>query len=251
MTKGTGFDTSSLVSFGTDPVRNGYSPAEVSRLIRRIHDEIRALRSTQTSAVARFQLSTGGSWHNPMTIEAGERIVTDRIVNLNAITPGFFSTLGTSIVAGRDFEQRDSLPREVRPACGDRQRGLCKTMFLERSPLGARIFQGFGSDAKPDIEIIGIVADISYRGIRDESEQAYFPISKEDFDNFYVRVQGRPKHPLSQFVRFFATSMWLVLRDALIMITSGIVIALSCVWAVGHLLESQLSEVKSTDPLPV
>jgi len=32
--KGPGFDISSLVSFGIDPVRNGYSPAEAARLIR-------------------------------------------------------------------------------------------------------------------------------------------------------------------------------------------------------------------------
>ena len=42
LAKGPGFDTSSLVSFGVDPRRSGYSPADASRLTRRIHDEIRA-----------------------------------------------------------------------------------------------------------------------------------------------------------------------------------------------------------------
>src|SRR5262249_21232901 len=50
MTKGPGFDTSSLISFGIDPVRNGYAPSEAAGLIRRIHDEIRASRTTQASA---------------------------------------------------------------------------------------------------------------------------------------------------------------------------------------------------------
>jgi hypothetical protein len=59
MAKGPGFDTSRLISFGIDPIQNGYSASEATRLIRRIHDEIRALPSTQASAVARVQLLTG------------------------------------------------------------------------------------------------------------------------------------------------------------------------------------------------
>ena len=42
MAKGPGFATSSLISFGIDPLRNGYSQSEANRLIRRIHDEIRS-----------------------------------------------------------------------------------------------------------------------------------------------------------------------------------------------------------------
>jgi len=43
-------------------------------------------------------------------------------------------------------------------------------------------------------------------------------------------------------------ALWLVLRDALVMITAGTVIALPCVWALGRLVESQLFDVKPTDP---
>ena len=60
-----------------------------------------------------------------------------------------------------------------------------------RGPLGARIGQGSGPDVTPDVEIVGIVANISYRGVREEREQAYFPIlSTEGGSNFYVRVHG-------------------------------------------------------------
>ena len=33
-----------------------------------------------------------------------------------------------------------------------------------RSPLGVQICEGSGPDAKPNIEIIGVVSDFSYRG---------------------------------------------------------------------------------------
>src|SRR5213078_4898810 len=48
----------------------------------------------------------------------------------------------------------------------------------------------------------------------------------------------------------FAT-VWLVLRDALMMITAGIAIALPCIWALGRLVESQLYDVKPTDPATI
>jgi ABC-type antimicrobial peptide transport system permease subunit len=45
-----------------------------------------------------------------------------------------------------------------------------------------------------------------------------------------------------------SSALCLVLRDALVMITAGIAIALPCVWALGRLVESQLYDVKPTDP---
>jgi predicted permease len=329
MAKGPGFDTSSLISFGIHPLRNGYSPSEATRLVRRIHDEIRASRSTQASAVARIQLLTSGSWNNPMTIQTSQRIITDREVHLNAVSPGFFATLRTRIVAGRDFDERDSLPVSE----GGQRVAIVNEAFVKRylgghSSLGARIGQGSGPDVKPDVEIIGVVANISYRGVREEWEQAYFPIgSREGFyegANFYVRVQGTseagfqsirttlrnadPTLPINYLrtldeqvsrslntermlaalsgsfgtlalllslvglygvMSFVVTqrtreigirlalgatrlsTVWLVLRDALVMITVGIAIALPCVWTLGRLVESQLYDIKPTDPATI
>src|SRR5436309_7637751 len=47
------------------------------------------------------------------------------------------------------------------------------------------------------------------------------------------------------------SAIWLVLRDALLMIAGGAAIALPCVWALGRLVESQLYGVKPTDPVTI
>lgn len=328
LAKGPGFATSSLVSFGIDPIRNGYSPSEANRLVRSIHDKLLASRSTQTSGIARIQLLTGGTWNNLMTIQASQRFTTDRLVHLNAVSPEFFATLGARIVAGRDFDERDS-----RPASDSRRRvavineAFVKRYFSGQSPLGVRIGVGSGTDVKPEAEIVGVVSNISYRGLREEWEQAYFPVGSEGFfegANFYVRAQGSseaafqsirtilrnadPTLALTYFrtldeqinralstERMLATlsgsfgtlalllslvglygvmsfvvtqrtreigirlalgathsaTVWLVLRDALVMITAGIAIALPCIWALSRLIESQLYDVKPTDPATI
>src|SRR5437762_2795521 len=112
LVKGPGFDTSSLISFGIKPALNGYSGAEESRLIRRITEGLRDSSSIQASAVAHDQLLLGGAWSNSLTIQAGERYITDREVQMNAVSPGFFATLGARIVAGRDFNEHDALRSE-------------------------------------------------------------------------------------------------------------------------------------------
>jgi predicted permease len=195
LAKGPGFDTASLVSFGLDPRRNGYAPSEAIRLIHRIHDDLRASASTETSAVARYPLLTGGSWNNPMTIQTDRRVITDRDVKLNAVTPGFFATLGIRIVAGRDFDEHDSTAAgEADPRVAIVNEAFVKRYLGGRDPLGTRICQGAGPDAQPTSEIVGVVADFSYRGLREESEQAYFPMQESDAGgHFYVRVRGTPE----------------------------------------------------------
>jgi predicted permease len=194
LAKGPGFDTSSLVSFGLDPRRSGYAPADAGRLIRRVHEAIRASPTTQASTVARFPLLTGGSWNDPMTIQTDRLQITEGDVNLNAVSPGFFATLGIRLVAGRDFDKRDSQPVSE----GGGRTAIVNEAFVKRylggrSPFGVLIGQGSGPDAKPNIEIVGVVADFSYRGLREESEQAYFPSAGDDGGNFYVKVRGTPE----------------------------------------------------------
>ncbi|HWE50584.1 MAG TPA: ABC transporter permease [Bryobacteraceae bacterium] len=327
MAKGPGFATSDLVSFGVDPLRNGYSRAEASRLIRRIHEDIRASSSSHASAVARFPLLTGGSWGDPMTIQANERITTDREVNLNAVSPEFFQTLAIRIVAGRGFDERDSRPvGETGYRTALVNQAFVQRYLAGRNPLGLRIAEGSGPDVQPNIEIVGVVADISYRGLREESEQAYFSFFEgaDTGGNFYVRVQGTteaasqsireivhradPALPITYLrtvdeqvnrslnterllallsasfgtlalllslvglygVMSFvvtqrtreigirlalgatrATALWLVLRDALVMIAAAVAIALPSVAALGRLVESQLFGVKPTDPIVI
>lgn len=331
LVKGPGFETSSLISFGINPVQNGYAPEGAARLVRRTYDEIRASPMTRSVAVARVQLLTGGSWNNPMTIQAGERIITDREVHLNAVSPDFFRTLGARIVAGRHFDERDMRSKgEGGQPVAIVNEAFAKRYLSGRNPLGCHVAIGAGPLARPEIEVVGVVADISYRGVRGESEQAYVPImspeggSFYEGGNFYVRIQGSsdtafrsirailrsvdPTLPITYFrtvdeqvsrslntermlaalssgfgtlalllslvglygvMSFVVTqrtreigvrlalgatragTAWLVLRDALWMIAAGVTIALPCVWGLGRLVESQLYDVKPTDPVTI
>jgi len=322
--KGPGFVTSSLVSFGIDAMRGGYSNAEGESVMGRIDEAIQHSPMIQASTIARFPLLTGGSWNNPMTIFADQTISTDRDVNLNAVTPGFFETMGIQLLAGRNFDDHD-ISRPGQPGWRSVivSESFVKRYLARRNPIGVRICQGTGPNAKPTMEIVGVMSDFCYRGHRDDTEQAYFPFyeGEHPFGTFYVRVRGNPEPeleslraivrgaaptlPMTDFrtldeqvrrslnaermlatlsggfstialllslvglygvMSFVATqrtheigirlalgarrwsTIWLVLRDGLVMIFSGICIGLAIALALGRLVESQLYQVKSWDP---
>ena len=141
--------------------------------------------------MVRVQLLTGGSWNNFITVQSHQRITTDRLVHMNAVSPEFFATLGARMIAGRDFDERDSRgTSEDGPRVAIVNEAFAKRYFEGRSPLGARLSQRTGPDATPDIEVVGVVANINYRGVREEWEQAYFPLISPERGHFYIRVQG-------------------------------------------------------------
>ena len=204
LAKGPGFDTSSLLSFAIAPLHNGYSRADASRLVRRLDQQVRALPVARSSAAARFAILTGGHWSNKVTIQTDRRMVSDGSINFNAVSPGFFATLGVRVLAGRDFDQRDSRPAgEIGPRCAIVNQAFVKRYLAGRDPLGVLIARGGGSDVKPNSPIVGVVADMSYRGLRDDSEQVFFPLFEHDDTGatFYIKVRGAPEQAIPSIRR--------------------------------------------------
>jgi predicted permease len=195
--QGPGFSTSGMVSFELNPMRAGYAPAEARKAVRLALAEVRSLPEVESVSITGtgLNLLSGGSWNNPMTIEADRTFVTDRLVHMGAISPGFFRTLGTPVVAGRDFDERDVGP--FNEGGGTRaaiiNEAFARRYFGTASPIGRRIGFGDRPDVKTDIEIVGVVRDFSYRNLREQSEQAFFPYDRDGPAGlFYVRVRGTP-----------------------------------------------------------
>jgi len=204
LAKGPGFDTSSLLSFAIAPLQNGYSGADASRLIRRLDEQVRALPVARSSAAARIAFLNGWAWSNYVTIQTDRRIVSNRTVYFNAVSPGYFATLGVRLLAGRDFDRSDVRPvGEIGPRCAIVNEAFVKRYLAGRDPLGVLIARGGSSDVKPDSRIVGVVADISYRGVRDDSEQVFFPLFEHDDTGatFYIKVRGAPEQAIPSIRR--------------------------------------------------
>src|SRR5438445_793927 len=218
LAKGPGFETSGILSFAIAPVKSGYSRADAARLVRRLDEEIRALPTTHNAAAARVAFLTGESWNNSITIQTDRRIVTD-LVNLNAVSPVFFSTLGIRIVRQAD----PRLPILWFRTLDDQ---VNRSLTTER--LLAALSGSFGALALL-LSLIGLYGVMSFVVTRRTREIGI---------RLALGATG-------------ASAIGLVLRDAVTMVAAGMAIALPCVAALGKLLQSQLFGVTATDPATV
>ncbi|HYE88175.1 MAG TPA: FtsX-like permease family protein, partial [Vicinamibacterales bacterium] len=90
---------------------------------------------------------------------------------IHRVSPGYFETLGTPLIAGRDFDQRD-----VRGAA--RVAIVTKSFsdaYLKGAGVGARFHEPDDSGgAGTDYEVVGVTADQKYMDIRDTRPRIFF-----------------------------------------------------------------------------
>jgi putative ABC transport system permease protein len=116
--------------------------------------------------------------------------------NFNSISPGFFKTMGTPMLAGRDFNEHDS-PKSGKVAIVNQS--FVNMYFGGRNPLG-RTFQieaGPGEPA-PAFEIVGIVKDTKYSDLREAfGPIGFFPAAQEDQPNAFLQVVVHASAPMA------------------------------------------------------
>ena len=91
--------------------------------------------------------------------------------HFNAVSPRYFKTLGMTMKAGREFDDRDHFQSPKAVVVNET---FAKRYFPGRSPLGYKIAYGRGPQVKPNMEIVGVVTDSRYDSMRDEPTRQVF-----------------------------------------------------------------------------
>ncbi len=187
----TGFrGLDNLVTFQTDPALNGYTQARLEAFDMRALDEIRAIPGVQSASFAVVPVLGGNEWDSTMSVEGHQaKDGEDQQAFMNAVSPGYWNTMGVPLLAGRDFDRRDA-GKKMNVAIVNRR--FATHFFGNASPIGRHIGFGGGPKAKLDIEIVGVAEDTLYEGPRDGvHRQAFVPFLQADFPGsavFYVRT---------------------------------------------------------------
>src|SRR5579864_2837132 len=184
---GPGFPVERLIGFQIDPSLSGYKGAGAKAFFERLRENVAAVPGVQSVGLASMRILEGNEWDNSQTVEGyvpGR--AEDRAYGyMNIVDAGYFATLGIPMAAGRNFTINDTenvlhFPEQgedgMVPAKLIINETYVKKFFQGRNPLGRHI--GFGNDpgTKTDMEVIGVVKDIKYTGIRDEIQpQAFMP----------------------------------------------------------------------------
>jgi hypothetical protein len=122
----------------------------------------------------------------------------DRTVHKNLVTPDWFRTFGTRLLAGRDFDSGDR-EGEGRVAIVNQ---IFARRFLEgREPIGLVVRESSGSE----LRIVGLVEDAVYRSVREPAPPTiYVPLTQETSEapvfNLIVRPEAGSPALLSRSV---------------------------------------------------
>jgi putative ABC transport system permease protein len=92
----------------------------------------------------------------PVTAENAPRSYTHRI------SPEFFTTLGIRIVAGRTFTEQELTPASSVAVVSER---VAKRFWPGQDPIGRRFKFGSLTSSNPWLTIVGVVAEVKYRGL--------------------------------------------------------------------------------------
>ena len=173
-TTDAGFDEMhNLVTFQLSPALSGYDEVRTISFYRELLDNIRALPGVKAAGYTVVPVLHGDEWDSTMSVE-GHRDVDgeDMQAFMNSPSPGYFQTMGTTLLEGRDFRESDQkewgFGHDDKVVVGGKvaivNRKFAEHFFKGGSAIGRKVGWGSGPDTKLDIEIIGVVEDSLYEG---------------------------------------------------------------------------------------
>lgn len=185
-----GYDRDNVLMFSVDAKLAGY-PAERSGVVYR--DILQRLEALQDVRSASASVVRPVDDYFGLVDQVGEvdgRSLAERDfirVAWNSITPGYFATVSTPILLGRDFDLRDN---EAAPKVAIVNESLASRALPGQNPIGHRL---------GDSTIIGVVKDSLYNGARDQPKPVlYHPLFQHGvgqeyrwgFVSFELRYRG-------------------------------------------------------------
>jgi predicted permease len=183
-------DIGHLITFQVDPSLSGYSMQQLKSFYRQALTNIRAVPGVTSAGYAAVSVLSGGEWDSTMSVEGHKaKDGEDMQSFMNAISPGYWKTMGTPLLEGRDFDERDAGSKLTVAVVNQK---FATHFFGDKSPLGRHVGFGDGPKSKQEIQIIGVAQDSLYEGPREGvHRQVFLAEFQSDFpgsSTFYVRT---------------------------------------------------------------
>jgi len=190
-----GFRRDGVLIVGVNLRNAGYG----SDRYRAVHSDLlgrfRALPGVQAAAASVITPISGSSWNDFIRVDGfTPKSTDDALAYFNQVTDGFFTAMGTRLLAGRDFDARDRLGA---PPVVIVNEALARKFFNGASPLGKYYRLVEHDSLSAPIQIVGVVKDAKYKELREEAlPTAYLPLSQDSaqspYANYVLRTAGAP-----------------------------------------------------------
>jgi putative ABC transport system permease protein len=163
-----GFRRDSVLLLTLNPQGSGYNRVQLTRLYRDLLVRLQAIPGVRSVSLSGTTPIEGGAASRFGTAEGfQERPEDRRYLMLNWVSPRYFETFGTPLVAGRDFAFED----ETRSRVAIVNQAMARHYFGDSSPIGKHV--RFDGDEKP-YEIVGVAADAKYADLHDAAPRTVY-----------------------------------------------------------------------------
>ncbi len=198
-----GFERQNALTFGLELPRD-YKERQVLDLSQQILARIKTLPDVRAASFSFPGPFRGGQYTREFSVEGyvpgpGENKALDCL----RVMPGFFEALGITLRQGRTFTPQDNADA---PKVAIVNESMARYFFPQQSPLGKRIGNA-GEDPRSasSFEIIGVVKDARYRGLREAAPRiVYVPtlqFPSPRVSAFIVRTSGDPARMITALRR--------------------------------------------------
>ncbi|HZU28278.1 MAG TPA: ABC transporter permease [Bryobacteraceae bacterium] len=187
----TGLAARQLLQFSIDPSLEKYTPQRERSLLLEAQRQLAALPGVESASAASYTLLDNG-WTNTVHVDdyhphPGE----DMNPGYEQVLPGFFSTVGAPLIAGREFS-----PSDVgKPNVVIVNETFVKRYLAHTNPLGHHLGWGGGNSEMP-YEIVGVVKDLKAGDIKEAPRPWTFTALLQDEHpaeaTFYLRTARNP-----------------------------------------------------------
>jgi predicted permease len=187
-----GFERDGVLVVRTELQNRALSEDERLHTFQRLREAALAIPGVASAAVSAVTPVSGSTWQFSIEPPDGTSMPErERSVYVNIISPDFFRTFGTRLLAGRDFSDGDQAES---PQVVIVNETFARKFFGGRNPIGSRIKQtGFLGQPAKEREIVGYVEDAVYRNLRqDVPPTMYIPLTQQkNVNSAYMSISLR------------------------------------------------------------
>jgi predicted permease len=184
-----GFDPHNVLVAGVDLFPNGYDEVHARVAVRAMEEKIAALPGvTSVSNIQNLPLGLSGNRSSGFEAEGYTPLKNEEMVAMTNVTgPGYFHTVSTPLLAGREFTPADAAGTQKVVVVNQT---LARHYFPAGDPVGrrVRIYEQWRV-------IAGVVADSKFLTLAEKPEPViYLPIDQSSADSttFVVRTTSDP-----------------------------------------------------------
>jgi putative ABC transport system permease protein len=196
LTTDAGFTAEGVVAVNVDFARAHYPKERRPAVYRELHDHLSAIPGVISAAQVWFTPVSGSGWNNDIGPDGATAAGSGKESFFNRVSTGYFRTLGTALIAGRDFNDRDTL---TSPKVAIVNEAFARKFFGGKNPVGHTFHQeAEAGKPEPLIQIVGLVRNTKYYELREDFRPiGFFPIAQDDDPGpgttFVLRVAGSPE----------------------------------------------------------